>query len=421
MIIQPGHLLLGRYVVERVLGEGGMGRVYLGTHQELGYPVALKVLSDVASHLAARFDREARLMARVRHPNVVTIFDYGRTPEGLPCIAMEFVDGESVHARMERSGALPWTEAAGLAVGMFQGLEAMHSLSVLHRDIKPSNVLVAWGEPETVKLIDFGISRPTEADATRYTGRGFVVGTPAFMAPELWLGRDPDARADLYAAGLILHYMLTGVALFGGDEPVARRTTVPIQRPVAAPGQPKLPEALVAAVMSLLAIDPGSRPRTAAEAAGLLGGLSPIAEEAEPPPCRPDPSPGEATRALPFHDAPTVVARRGARAPLLVAAFIPPSRLGCPDDRAWLDNLAGPDGRTMTVGSAFWFATLPMEDPGRAEDAARGVRDQVLQRYRSLARVAWRLAEDDFPASFTVEPGAPMRPELQDLIARLMK
>ena len=211
MTLQTGERVLGRYIVDGILGRGGMGEVYKGHHDRLGLPVALKILTDRSSELEKRFEREARLMARVRHPNIVAIMDFGTTDGGFPCIAMEFIEGEDLSHQLKRRQAMPWPRANQIFAGIVAGLGAMHAAEVLHRDLKPGNIVVAPGPPEVVRIIDFGIARPTGGGhETQLTNTGMVVGTPAYMSPEQMLGVPLDARSDLYSAGLIWFELLTG-------------------------------------------------------------------------------------------------------------------------------------------------------------------------------------------------------------------
>ena len=268
MTLQAGEIVLGRYRIESLLGRGGMGEVYRARHDRLGMAVAVKILTEVNDDMVRRFEREATLMARVRHPNVVAIADFGQTTAGLPCIVMEFIKGEDLGARMKRRGALPWREALFVIRGILSGLEALHAAQVLHRDLKPDNVVIAPGEPEVVKLIDFGIAKPTGGGSgTRLTSTGSVIGTPAYMAPEQLLGYDLDVRSDIYTAGMILYELLTG-SLPGEGHDMAgvlrRLKTDPV--PPRAPAElPALPQLLSEIVVATLQGTPDRRPATARE------------------------------------------------------------------------------------------------------------------------------------------------------------
>jgi len=266
--LREGELVLGRYRIESLLGRGGMGEVYRARHDRLGMAVAVKILTEVNDDMVRRFEREATLMARVRHPNVVAIADFGQTAAGLPCIVMEFIKGEDLGARMKRRGALPWREALFVIRGILSGLQALHAAQVLHRDLKPDNVVIAPGEPEVVKLIDFGIAKPTGGGSgTRLTSTGSVVGTPAYMAPEQLLGYELDVRSDIYTAGMILFELLTGSLPGEGHDMagVLRRLKTDPLPPQAPAGLPPLPQLLSEIVVATLQGAPDRRPATARE------------------------------------------------------------------------------------------------------------------------------------------------------------
>ena len=211
-----GSVLLGRYRVTLKLGEGSMGRVYLG-EQRVGEGVrrvAIKVLAAVRGndeYIVQRFRREATTLASLEHPNIVRLFDYGE--EGGRFVSvMEFVPGESLATRVLR-GRLEPELALELATQMASALEAAHKLGIVHRDLKPENVLLSPGDPTPLlKVVDFGIARrpPAHANEKPLTSFGTVLGTPAFMCPEQLRGQPVDARADVYALGLLTYLMLAG-------------------------------------------------------------------------------------------------------------------------------------------------------------------------------------------------------------------
>lgn len=235
--------LSGRYRIERRLGKGGMASVFLGEHLSLGRPVAIKVLADRHAErpeALARFLREARLTARIRHPNVVEVFDFGTTPQGLVYLVMELLRGEDLRATIARRRGLPWDRVRPMMLQICAGLRAAHALGVVHRDLKPANCFrVLAGEREQIKLVDFGIAAvhgseglvldhcelPREVEAIsrrrRLTRAGTVVGTPEYMSPEQARGENVDARSDVYSAGIILAELLTGHVPFEGDSVTA--------------------------------------------------------------------------------------------------------------------------------------------------------------------------------------------------------
>ena len=341
MTLQAGELVLGRYRIESLLGRGGMGEVYRAQHERLGMAVAVKILTEVNDEMVRRFEREATLMARVRHPNVVAIADFGQTPAGLPCIVMEFIKGEDLGARVKRRGALPWRESLFVIRGILSGLDALHAAQVLHRDLKPDNVVIAPGEPEVVKLIDFGIAKPTGGGGgTRLTSTGSVVGTPAYMAPEQLLGYDLDVRSDLYTAGMILFELLTGTLPGEGHDMagVLRRLKTDPVPPKAPADLPPLPRLLCDVVVAALQGAPDRRPATAKE---LLARLAEVESASESVP---------STRPSAAAMAPTV---QGDALPAQAFAAGPPTSGGT---AGW----GAPSG-----GSAAWPTPTPGYPPAQ--------------------------------------------------------
>jgi len=217
-----GRIIADRYLILAKLGEGGMGRVYLGEHMKMNRQCAIKVMNpnlvnDTDS--ATRFAREASNAARILHPNVAAVFDYGEADK-IVYLVMEFVDGEPLSTILEREGALDPRRAVDLARQIADGLGAAHELGLVHRDLKPDNVIVARSrnQREIPKVVDFGIAKAvTGMDQEGLTRSGLVIGTPEYMAPEQLLGDPVDARADVYSLGCILYQMLTGIQAFAGD------------------------------------------------------------------------------------------------------------------------------------------------------------------------------------------------------------
>ncbi|MBA2344586.1 MAG: protein kinase, partial [Rubrobacter sp.] len=259
-----------RYALSRFLGGGGMGKVYLAHDGDLGRDVALKVLRE---HYAGdegfvgRFEREAKNAASLNHPNVVQVYDRGRSEGGSYYIVMEHVPGGTLKDLILREGALDPGEAARLAAQVADALGVAHGAGVIHRDIKPQNVLLT--ESGDAKVGDFGIARA--AEAATISESGLVLGTANYMSPEQAMGDPLGPASDLYSLGIVLYEMLTGELPFEADSAVGvaiKHVTEP-PRP---PGEvnPKIPKALDALVMRLLAKRPGDRYGSAEDLASDL-------------------------------------------------------------------------------------------------------------------------------------------------------
>jgi serine/threonine-protein kinase len=208
---------LGRYEIESLLGEGGMGRVYKARDPIIERTVAIKTLgvelegSDLAE-FKERFLREARSAGRVNHPNVVTIFDVGEASDGTAFITMEYVEGRTLRALLDAGQPLPVAESCRIGARVGEALAAAHRHGIVHRDVKPPNIMI--GADGTVKLMDFGIARLPDGMRTK---TGLIVGSPTYLAPEQIVGRGADRRSDIYALGVVLYEMLTGVPPFRKD------------------------------------------------------------------------------------------------------------------------------------------------------------------------------------------------------------
>jgi serine/threonine-protein kinase len=208
---RPGDVI-GQYRIKEFLGEGGMGTVYEVEHIALGRNYALKVLRarvvDRDETSAEAFLREARTAARVRHPNIVDVIDFGHMPDGRPYFVMELLEGESLADRVER-GALPPAEVVTIARQTALALAAAHDRGVIHADVTPSNILITQTDPLHVKLVDFGLAQLAGDGATDEVP-DFVLGTPAYISPEQLRGLPPTDRSDQYGLGAVLFELLTG-------------------------------------------------------------------------------------------------------------------------------------------------------------------------------------------------------------------
>jgi hypothetical protein len=211
-----GQLLADRYRVLRAIGQGGMGRVYLAEHERMGRMSAVKVMSPqmaATPEAISRFNREAANASRIHQPNVAAIYDFGETADGTLYLAMEFVEGETLSALLQREAPLLPARAAELTGQIADGLHAAHHLGIVHRDLKPDNILVTkhLDGREWVKIVDFGIAKTVQQSDQTVTSLGVAIGTPEYMSPEQIAGENLDARTDLYSLGLVLFNMLTGV------------------------------------------------------------------------------------------------------------------------------------------------------------------------------------------------------------------
>ncbi len=292
-MIGPGALVSGKYRILRLVGDGGMGTVYEAQHEVLGTRVAIKVLHPELlrrSGLVERFLQEARVVAKIRSPHVVQVIDVDRTPDaGDAYIVMELLEGEALSSVLDRQRKLPASTACEYTTQILEALEAAHSLGVIHRDLKPENVFVTFlaGKP-VLKLIDFGIAklRASEDGVTRknLTVAGVVMGTAEYMAPEQARSAgEVDARADLYAVGVMLYEMLAGSRPVNGDD--ARIVALKVERGEVVPlvqAAPDVPRELAGFVHRAMAPRPDLRFPTATEmrlalAATMSGKKAPTA------------------------------------------------------------------------------------------------------------------------------------------------
>jgi serine/threonine-protein kinase len=273
-----GRVMAERYHILKRIGEGGMGRVYLGEHVKMNRQCAIKVMSPalVNDHeSAARFAREASNAARIIHPNVAAVFDYGES-DGLVYLVMEYVEGEPLARILAREAPLSVERALDLARQIADGLGAAHDLGIVHRDLKPDNILVSRNKAgkEVAKVVDFGIAKAIQENAgDALTRTGLVIGTPEFMSPEQLLGDPIDARSDLYAMGCIMHLMLTASPPFSAatrEQMIKRRLSE--EAPHIQHLDPGLPDSLDRVVNRLLARTPTDRYGSAAEVRDALAG-----------------------------------------------------------------------------------------------------------------------------------------------------
>ncbi len=286
-----GKILAGRYQITGILAAGGMGVIYDAVQVALGRPVALKCLHPRYAqdkNAVARFQREAELSGGFGHPHIVEVFDMGYLDDGVPFLVMERLDGETLAGRMKRERTLPVGLSVSIARQTLSALVVAHSKGVLHRDLKPDNIFLAHraGVVPRVKVLDFGVALSL-GDANRkslkLTRAGFVMGTPAYMAPEQARGDTAlDVRADLYSVGMMLYEMLVGKLPFSASSPAALLAEIHRVRPQTPSAlRSDVPKTVDSVVMKSLASDRTKRYADAAEMSRALVALG-VPEDDDP-------------------------------------------------------------------------------------------------------------------------------------------
>jgi serine/threonine-protein kinase len=268
-------VVLSEFRVEALIGRGSHGNVYVGRAIETSELVAIKVSHSCDAERQLRFEREAKLLARIVHPNVVSVIDWGLLDDGRAVLVMEFVDGDPLDLWWaERRESASWRTAVQIVEGALDALAALHAANVIHRDVKPANILVLRGREPAIKLIDLGVGREEHPrDLNSITASEQVLGTIAYMAPEQLLLELIDARVDIYGAGCVLFELLFGRSPFLGSriqQALARCSSAgPTSIPPPVVAQSVAPE-LAATVLSMLRRDRAERPASAAACAAQL-------------------------------------------------------------------------------------------------------------------------------------------------------
>jgi serine/threonine-protein kinase len=367
-IFRPGDVIVGSYIVERQLGRGGMGAVYLATDRVSGQRVAVKALPASLARerdIRERFVREARALAALDHPGIVPLVTFAQDGDER-FLVMKYIAGESLEALLARVGVLPPARAVSIVRAMAEALDYAHARGVIHRDIKPGNVLIA--DDGRVVIVDFGIARTSEGDR-RVTETGLLMGTPQYMSPEQIVGATVDGRADLYACGLVLHEMLTGAPPFDGERTFdilrAHVEEAPIDvvtaRAAVVPDDAPLPPGLAAVVARLLEKDPAARPATGLALVALLDDPATATTTSRPTPSS---QPARATMT-------TTTTRQRATSETPAAAFNEPGD----DDPAELAAIVRPPRALpwLVLGAGVSLAGLAglvvLAPPSRPRDA----------------------------------------------------
>jgi eukaryotic-like serine/threonine-protein kinase len=267
---------LGQYTLEEKIGEGGMGQVFRARHALLRRPTAIKLLSkaDASPAQLRRFEQEVQLTSKLAHPNTIVIYDYGHTPDGTFYYAMEYLDGMDLAALVRRDGPQPPERVIHLLTQVCAALSEAHRAGLIHRDIKPENIVVGvrGGVPDFVKVLDFGLVKEvSQGNGAGLTAENSITGTPHYMAPEAILGREVDARSDLYAVGCVGYALLTARPVFDGDsimQVCAAHVHSEPERPSLV--RAEVPGDLEAVLLACLSKDPQARPSSAEQLADML-------------------------------------------------------------------------------------------------------------------------------------------------------
>jgi serine/threonine-protein kinase len=284
--VQEGEILDGKYRVERVLGAGGMGVVVAATHVQLHTRVALKFLLPAAlgnPQIVERFAREARAAVQIQSEHVARVTDVGTLPTGSPYMVMEYLEGADLSDALSKDGPMPIPQAVGYVLQACEAIAEAHAIGIVHRDLKPANLFLARraGRDSIVKVLDFGISKTSESGPSGLTQTSAMMGSPYYMAPEQMMSsKDVDARADIWALGVILYELLAGAPPFAAETmaeivfQVTQRDAPPLQSK-----RPEVPAELARAVASSLARDRAARFPNVAKLAAAIAPFGPPRSE----------------------------------------------------------------------------------------------------------------------------------------------
>ncbi len=374
-------MLLGQFELVSIAGRGATGTVYRAWQHSMERWVAVKVLHrDLLGQpdMVARMEREARAVARLSHPAIVSAFASGTTPDGEPFLVMEFVDGQSLESALDGGGKMAPPRAIAIARQIAGALAEAHAAGVIHRDLKPANVMLVQRRcaADAVKLLDFGIAK-LERDETVLTRQGAICGTPYYLAPEQAAGEPIDHRADLYSVGVLLYRMVTGRVPFGGSVLAAMLAHLH-ERPLPpAEVDGQVSPALSDLILRCMEKDPALRPQSAEQLDALLAAVdAPVAQ---------DPVPARGSRAG-WGAALIATAAVGAILALVGVRYFPAQSLGSGQSPAAIAPLDLP-------------AVTPPADPGEPPRRALVVAEggyamRVLLPERILAGVDYEVLLD---------------------------
>jgi eukaryotic-like serine/threonine-protein kinase len=286
---QIGDVVAGRFRIEELIGQGGMGKVYRARHLSLDRQVCLKMLRPALledSTVVGRFEREAMAASRLNHPNSIQVLDFGRNPsDGSLYIVMEHVLGKDLRQLLRDEWPIPEARLCHIIAQVLAALGEAHAHHVIHRDLKPENIMLEQrrNDPDFVKVLDFGIAKILDSDLPGLTRADVVCGTPQYMAPEQATGAQLDARCDLYAVGVILYQLATAQLPFDGPnamDVLTRQVNEPPLRPRKREPRAPISSQMEALILRVLSKDPGARPQSAEEFRKLLLALPAAAKVA---------------------------------------------------------------------------------------------------------------------------------------------
>jgi serine/threonine-protein kinase len=356
-----------------------------------------------------RFTREAENASKLLHPNVASIFDFGETPDGMVYLAMEFIEGESLQALLEREGLLPPMLVADLIAQAASALQAAHDKGILHRDVKPDNLMVSRTDDGRylVKLVDFGIARTVDGGATKVTRTGFAVGTPAYMSPEQLSGDTLDARSDIYSLALVAFVMMTGREAFGAvsakDALITRLTSRPQRLADVWPDTP-----WPAVLQSVF--DKGLAPDVSDRYSRVIDFASELADAVQVAPTVTAPMPAMSQRPIAFTPSATIAQRpRSQEIPIARPIGMPPARRG--GFLPWILIVV------VVVLGTYWYGS--QQPSGSARQIADLLRPVLGKVYDPVKDSRARNAVPDQPATTksrskrkSVVPAAPSTPSV---------